>query len=199
MELTKKDNIYQDFINKPSHGELNKIGMIVFVASETVFLLALGIAFLIIKNNSPRISSFELSITDYFLASGALIILLASSLTFYKALKNIKNNKFSFFEKALFNTTILGFLFLALQIIQAARWLNLGISISSGQFAAAFYVLVAIHALHIIIALVWIIYIYLQARQKKFYSENYAQPERAMIFWQFVVFIWPVLFLIIYF
>ena len=90
---------------------------------------------------------------------------------------------------------LLGAFFL---IFQGAEWVALvsqGLTLTSSILGSFFYLIIGLHALHVIAALGALIYAWQQLQRG---SSNSAPLYVGEIFWYFVVLVWPFLYLRVY-
>jgi heme/copper-type cytochrome/quinol oxidase subunit 3 len=91
---------------------------------------------------------------------------------------------------------ILGALFV---ILQGREWLNLlslGMTIGSGIFASTFFLLIGSHGLHAITAIIAMLILLIWT---KYGYYRYDHIQGMMIYWLFIVGIWPILYRLVYF
>lgn len=174
------------------------LGMLIFVVTEIMFFLALCSAFMVIKAKVfgvwappgdvtlPQLATaFN---TAVLLASGGLLV--AATLSHAKAPNNAK-------AKALYlQAALLGTFFVVFQGYEWMKLISYGMTMTSGLFGATFFLLIGSHGLHAAVAVLAIAYCGWQL------SRNELNPERLkglLVFWLFVVLIWPVLYGMVYF
>ncbi len=90
---------------------------------------------------------------------------------------------------------LLGAFFVGFQGIEWARLLSQGLTLTSSQLGAFFYVIVGAHALHAVSALVLLA---LQWRALKAQRLTRSAFGAGQLFWYFVVLIWPVIYVQVY-
>jgi heme/copper-type cytochrome/quinol oxidase subunit 3 len=92
----------------------------------------------------------------------------------------------------------LGALFVAVQGYEWIRLVGFGIAVTSGIYGALFYTLIGAHALHVVAALAWLAVTAAGARGAGA-PGNAPALEACALYWQFVVALWPVLYVSLYF
>ena len=90
---------------------------------------------------------------------------------------------------------IFGAVFVAVQGFEWVRLLSYGLTMTSSQYGAFFYLIIGTHAIHAIGALIgiWCLFVKLRAGVLKQTSF-----QGVLFFWYFVVGIWPVLYVLVY-
>jgi heme/copper-type cytochrome/quinol oxidase subunit 3 len=91
----------------------------------------------------------------------------------------------------------LGALFLVVQGYEWVRIIGFGLTVTSGTYGALFYTLIGAHALHVLVALVWLSAT-LARLVRGSLSGHDGAVEACGLYWRFVVALWPVLYLCIY-
>ena len=125
------------------------------------------------------------------------LALLASSGALAAALRARQRRHHAAFVRLLGLTAALGALFVAGQGWEWTRLIGFGLTVMSGTYGALFYVLVGTHALHVLAALAWLGVTLALARRGR-WSDEVAPLHACAIYWQFVVMLWPVLFVCLY-
>ena len=172
-------------------------GMGVFVFTEVMVFAAFLSAFAIVRNTAPPGSwppadqprlPFERTAwnTLALLASGALIV--------------FANRAYRLRGPAGLRPPLtlglgLGALFVLLQGVEWAALLRQGLTLSSSQIGAFFYLIIGFHALHAVCALGVLTWCWTGLMRHRF---SVARFKAAQLFWYFVVLVWPVLWLVVY-
>ena len=87
-------------------------------------------------------------------------------------------------------TGALGTVFLLLQGMEWVRLVAFGMTMTSSVYGAIFYLIVGSHAVHVVAGLLW----WAVASWRR----SPGALEGAGLFWYFVVFVWPVLYITVY-
>lgn len=148
----------------------------------------------IVKRNQPNWQGFELPRIFWY----STFAILLSSLTIHLAVKAFKNREMAKYRQLITVTTVLGIIFIALQIIGFydlnAR--NIKLTGQGSNVAGSFlFVITALHMVHVLGGVVVLIVMFLKAFGGK--SRNYsAVPiEMTATYWHFVDGLWIYLFL----
>ena len=86
----------------------------------------------------------------------------------------------------------LGALFIVIQWYEWIRLVGFGITVTSGTYGALFYAVIGMHAIHVVVALTWLLGMLAVS------NRNIASLEACALYWHFVVALWPVLYVAIY-
>lgn len=170
--------------------------MLITDVVEVMFFSALISAYLVIRagaglrwvpppNVRLPVESTMLN-TIFLLISGVLMLL---AVFWHK--KSPALSRWAFLGAMVLGTTFV--------VLQGREWLNLlslGMTIGSGVFAATFFLLIGSHAIHAITAIIAMLILWLWA-QRGYYRADHVQAM--MVYWMFIVGIWPVLYRLVYF
>lgn len=178
--------------------ENTKLAMWVFLGGEVVFFatLILLIVFTRMTHNDYE-TAFRAKMNIPVIALNTFV-LVTSSYFVVRALEMISHKGD---QKALRNNLIvvlvLGFLFLA---GQAYEWITLfseGINLAS-TYGTPFFTVTGIHGTHVLVGLLWVIYLLVGHRRMPFTQNNFLGIENFGLYWHFVDIVWIVLFTVIY-
>lgn len=172
------------------------LGMLITDVVEVMFFSALISAYLVIRagaglrwvpppNVRLPVESTMLN-TIFLLISGVLMLL---AVFWHK--KSPSLSRWAFLGAMVLGTTFV--------VLQGREWLNLlslGMTIGSGVFAATFFLLIGSHAIHAITAIIAMLILWMWA-QRGYYRADHVQAM--MVYWMFIVGIWPVLYRLVYF
>jgi heme/copper-type cytochrome/quinol oxidase subunit 3 len=172
-----------------------KLGVWVFLASEVIFFSALIATFLAFQVRSNIDASNVLNLP---LTSVNTFILIVSSFTVVNALDAVQQGKHGLFRLMLLFTLVLGALFVGIQGREWAELIHKGVTPSNDIFGTAFFVLTGFHGLHVIVGLIWLLFVIARALRGDFSAGNNLGVETFGLYWHFVDIVWIVLFAIIY-
>jgi len=140
----------------------------------------------IVKRNQANWTSFELPVM--FWVSTAAIVL--SSVTLYLASKAFKERAMSRYRMLMVATLGLGVLFIILQVAGFKQLWNEGITLQSNVAYSFLYVIVGIHAAHVIGGIITLIVMSLKAFSKKTRSYSAVPVDLISTYWHFVDALW---------
>lgn len=172
------------------------LGMIIFVIAEIMFFAALMSAQTIARHSAlgglwpppgqPRLPAERTAInTGILLLSGVLLWL--------------GNRYMSTMPKVgrryVAGAIVSGIAFVSMQGVEWVALLREGLTLTSSTHAAFFYLIVGAHALHAVVAIVALTWVYVLMCRGKRMPAIFAATQ---VFWYFVVLVWPVIYLRVY-
>ena len=172
------------------------LGMVAFIGTELMFFAALISAFLIISSaaeawppeGQPRLPIYVTALNS--------LVLFASGWMMFKAYHSFKATSFSEETSKLVRITMwLGIVFVAVQGIEWMRLLSYGLTMTSSQYGAFFYLIIGTHAIHAIGAVIGLRRLSLKLEQGTLRLETF---QAVQLFWFFVVGVWPILYVLVY-
>jgi heme/copper-type cytochrome/quinol oxidase subunit 3 len=170
------------------------LGMILFVASESIFFLLLLLAYVNFHKTTGATAAAELDPLKTGLFS---IALFASSLTLWFA--EISRKKESALVRLwLFVTVVLGAIFLTGQGLEYARLLTRGVTISRDLFGSTFFTLTGFHGLHVLIGLILISLLLGLSIFGRKHEPVLPGMQSVAIYWHFVDAVWVIIFSVVY-
>jgi cytochrome c oxidase subunit 3 len=93
---------------------------------------------------------------------------------------------------------VLGSLFVLIQGVEWLRLVSHGLSLGSGVYGGSFYVLIGCHALHVLVAIAFLLVVAALVRRGGVDSRRQTPLEMCTTYWYFVVGLWLVLFPLVY-
>ena len=175
----------------------NKIMMLLFVASEAFFFLALIISYVYYSHSGGSLSA-SAKYLDYKKTAVFTFFLLSSSVTMEMAGAKLKKGNRKSMLVWLVATIVLGAVFLIGQGNEYAHLISLDVTISKNVFGSAFFTLTGFHGLHVLIGLVVLSIMFIMIFSEKFKSIETTTFESVTIYWHFVDAVWIVVFSIVY-
>jgi heme/copper-type cytochrome/quinol oxidase subunit 3 len=172
------------------------LGTVIFIAAEVMFFAALISAHTIARASAiggiwpppgqPRLPVGRTAInTAALLASGALLWL--ASRLLLRAPKLARR----YLEAAIG----LGVAFVLLQGVEWVRLLREGLTLTSSSSGSFFYLIVGTHALHAVVAIAALSWVYHRLVRGTLQPEIFTATQ---VFWYFVVALWPIIYLRVY-
>jgi cytochrome c oxidase subunit 3/cytochrome o ubiquinol oxidase subunit 3 len=127
------------------------------------------------------------------------VCLLSSSLTIWLAERSIEHRRMTAFTMWWGSTCLLGSIFL---IGTAREWSKLiyhdGLTIRTNLFGTTFYSLVGLHATHVAIGLLLMLFIFILAITKSLGPEHADRVKVLALYWHFVDVVWVIVFTVVY-
>ena len=183
---------------RPAGTGANVLGMLVFIASEAVLFLTLIVTFAVVRSGYPEWPPSDqprLPVTVSFLNT---LVLLGSGAAMFGAWRSIRRGRVRSSRRLITAATLLGILFLVVQGVEWVRLIDFGLTVTRNVYGAAFYVIIGMHALHVFIAVLGLLYVLRRFRRGAYTREAHDGLAMGGMFWGFVVLIWPVLFVFVY-
>ena len=158
-----------------------------WVAIGSILMMFAGLtSAYIVKRNQANWTSFEIPVL--FWVSTAVII--ASSLTIMTATKAFKERAIGKYRSLMMVTTILGVLFIVLQVIGFKQLWDIGLTLQKNVAYSFLYVIVGLHALHVIGGVVALVVMALKAFSNKTRIYSAVPLEVMSTYWHFVDVLW---------
>ena len=163
---------------------------------RTVMVVSTVIFSLLVVSYSDRMLIHDWrSLAEPWLLWMNTAILILTSLVFHKTKVLSHNNEFEKTKNALFVVGFLTFTFITGQLLVWQHFVNLGQYASSNPANAFFYVLTALHALHILGGLYFWAKVTAQLFKNNYnISKVKHNIELCAIYWHFLLIVWLVLF-----
>ena len=175
-----------------------RLAMLVFLGAEAMFFAGLVGAFLVFRLGSvtwPPAGQPRLPVA---VTGVNTVILLLSAYTMHRALRAIRAGSRQGLAGGLLATALLGAVFLGVQGVEWVRLIHFGLTLSTGVYGATFYTLIGVHGAHVLGALIWLSLVLVAARRARFTTRTHVPVTLCGMFWFFVVFLWPVLYVLVY-
>ena len=175
-----------------------QLGMLVFLAAETMFFGGLISAFLFLRLGAqvwpppfqPRLPIEVTGVNTLFL--------LASSVTMARAGRAIRRGDQAGLVRGLGLTALLGAIFLGVQGYEWGRLIHFGFTASSGTYGSTFYTLIGTHGLHVLAAVSLLLVVLVRAWRGRFSPHRHTAVRVSAMFWHYVVGLWPILYILVY-
>ena len=140
----------------------------------------------IVKRNQANWATFELPLAFWY--STAVILL--SSLTVNMAVRSFKERAMSRYRILMATTMVLGVLFIVFQVLGFQQLWAKGITLQANVSYSFLYVIVGLHALHVIGGVVALIVMSLQAFSSRVRNYSIVPVELMSTYWHFVDLLW---------
>ncbi|PJF37420.1 MAG: cytochrome oxidase subunit III [Candidatus Thermofonsia Clade 1 bacterium] len=173
--------------------ENSKMAMWLFLASEMFLFSVLIIAYIIARYAHPE----EHAQLNVPLTSINTFILLLSSFSVVWALSGVQMGNQTRLLRGLAGVIVLGSIFFLLMMYEYSELSHHGITLAH-PFGMAFYALTGLHGAHVLIGLVWAIYVFNRAFNGVYTKESYWGVEFWGLYWHFVDVVWIFIFTVVY-
>ncbi|MEQ9090667.1 MAG: cytochrome c oxidase subunit 3 family protein, partial [Balneola sp.] len=204
-------HLQHHFVDSDQQFDAAKMGMWVFIVNEILFFGGLFCAYIVFRAWHPELFTLAAKELDTTMGAINTVVLIGSSLSIAMAIRAAQLNKKKWLEINLLITITLACVFLVIKYFEYTHKFHLGIfpgeSLYTYEgvdhplahvFFSIYYIMTGIHALHIIIGVGIMIWIYIRARKNEFGSEYYTPVEMTGLYWHLVDVIWIFLFPLLY-
>ena len=140
----------------------------------------------IVKRNQANWVTFELP--QLFWYSTAAIII--SSITIFLAVKAFKERKMVKYRQLMMITLVLGVLFIVLQVLGFKELWAKGITLQANVSYSFLYVIVGLHAAHVIGGVIALVVNFLKAFSTRTRNYDSVPVELVSTYWHFVDILW---------
>jgi cytochrome c oxidase subunit III len=180
---------------RSEHEDFRVLGLIVFLASESLMFGGLFASYLIYRA-AHSVWPPEGTDVELFFPTINTIILVSSSFVIHRGDIAIKKNDVGGLRLWYGLTVLMGAIFLGGQVYE---YLTLGYGLSTNIFSSCFYMMTGFHGLHVFVGLLLILGVIWRSRRSGHYhATKHTGPEMAEIYWHFVDIIWIVLYSLLY-
>ncbi len=183
---------------EPTGIRTNVLGMLVFIASEAVLFLTLIVTFALARTGYPEWPPPDQPMLPVMVSFINTLVLLGSGGAMFGAWRSMRMGRVQSCRRRLTAATLLGILFLVVQGVEWGRLIDFGLEVSQNLYGAVFYVMIGMHALHVFIAVLVLLYVLRRTFREAYTREEHDGLTMGGLFWGFVVLIWPVLFTFVY-
>jgi len=188
--------------------EASKLGMWLFLFTEMLLFAGLFIVYSVYRYKNPEAfhqAAQELDVTIGTINTGLLLI---SSMTIAMSISALQKKMKKLAIGLLSVTLILGTVFLINKYFEWGGKIEHGIFPGSeilaerGRgdvlFFGLYFFMTGLHALHIVIGMIFILFVLVYIVKDKLTFDNYAQLENSGLYWHLVDLIWIFLFPLFY-
>lgn len=193
--------------------ESGKLGMWLFMGNEFLFFTGLFAAYTYCRWAYPEMWLAASHHVDWVLGATNTIVLLFSSLTMALGVRSAQLGNNKGVRNYMIITILCALAFLVIKAIEysakfehgtlpAHFWSasELGAQGQAGPwiFFGMYFLMTGIHAIHVIIGIGLLIWVYLRAAKEQFDSEHFGLAENVGLYWHFVDIVWILVFPLFY-
>jgi cytochrome c oxidase subunit 3 len=174
-----------------------RLAIVIVITAETMLFTGLIGMYLVFRLSAPEWPPPDLPRLPATVAALNTLVLFASLVPLTRALMAVRRGKEAG-RHGVHVAAALGTVFLA---VQGAEWLRLlrhGLTPGSSNYGGAFYLLIGCHAVHVLVAVLWLAIVAVLAERGYFSARRYAGFEMSTIYWYFVCGLWGFLFPLVY-
>ena len=180
-------------------GKNKLVGLWIFLASDTVLFASVFATYIALKDSGPAgMEFFAKDLYELPLAFIMTMLLLTSSLTSVYAMYHLKNYNYNGVRTWMGITVLLGLGFLALEIYEFTHYVNIGFGYTQSAFSSAFFTLVGMHGVHVVIGLIWISGLIIRNSGRGLNLYNAPKFFCASLYWHFIDVVWVFIFTVVY-
>ncbi len=140
----------------------------------------------IVKRNQANWQTFDLPQFFWF----STVAILLSSATIFLAEKEFKQRQMKKYRSLLSATVLLGVLFIVFQVLGFIQLWEKGVTLQANVSYSFMYVIVILHAAHVIGGLVALLVLFAKAFSTKTRNYNSVPVELVSTYWHFVDILW---------
>lgn len=177
--------------------EKTKLGMLLFIASETAFFAVLILGYLYYYPDYAR-GTNPATVLDPLLTGGFTIALLASSGTLWFAQRSADRNNQAGLRLGLLATVLLGSTFLAGQVWEYVHLIGEHVTVNTSLFGTTFFTLTGFHGLHVMGGVITLLILLGLAVKGHLHGSRAVALSTVELYWHFVDVVWIVIFAIVY-
>jgi heme/copper-type cytochrome/quinol oxidase subunit 3 len=174
------------------------VALLFFMGAESMFFAALISSLFILRLGMPVWPPPLQPRLPVGVTTGNTMVLLCSSLAMIRAARALARDDRRRLVRWLAVAAILGGLFLTVQGYEWVKLVHFGLTMSSSTYGTTFYTLIGTHALHVAGALVWLLTLLGLAVAGRVSRERGTAVRGCVLYWHFVVGLWPILFVAVY-
>jgi len=167
----------------------HKFTMWVAIGSIIMMFAGLTSAY-IVKREQPGWTGFTMPLVFWY----STAVMLVSSLTMQMALKAFKERARNKYKNLVAVTTVLGILFVVMQVVGYNRLHAAGIKVEGAGAGVFFIVIFGLHALHVLGGITGLLVMLFKALSGRVRSYNPVPVEVMSTYWHFVDLLWIYLF-----
>jgi heme/copper-type cytochrome/quinol oxidase subunit 3 len=175
-----------------------RLATMFLIAAETMLFAGMISAFIVLRIGAavwppPLQPRLPVALTGV-----NTLVLLASSVAMAAAVRALLGGTVPLAIARLKWAAALGALFLSVQGYEWVRLIGFGLTVSSGAYGGTFYTLIGAHGLHVVGALAWLVLVLTRLRAGRIGPARPAGLRACAMYWHFVVFLWPILYVAVY-
>ncbi len=174
----------------------SEVGMLVTMASFAMLFGTLLLSYLLIRARQPVWPPIGVNPMQPLLPTISTAILLLSSWFMHESLRQRNLSKLLAAKNWWGAATVLGFVFMILQVFICWQWRASGVHAGDTLFASIIYTLIGVHLVHALASWGTLVWIFL--RKRSWSSETSEAPRMVSWFWHFLDLVWIMTFALIF-
>jgi cytochrome c oxidase subunit III len=176
----------------------SSIAMTVFLVSLAMMFATLILSFVVFRLSSTSWPPMGMDRPTLFYPLISSFFIIASSFAFEVYAGALKKGDFELSKLSYWLTVLLGLAFLVAQVM---LWNNLtseGYLVDTGVFASMLHSFTWVHAAHIVMGLIWLLYLLPTTKLGATFERYEIRVSCAGKFWHFLGIVWVLLFVILF-
>jgi cytochrome c oxidase subunit 3 len=178
--------------------EAAKLGVWTFLATEVLLFGALFTAYTVFRLKYPGLFHAEHEKLNRVLGAANTVVLITSSLTVALGIDAVKKGKARLLPRYFGATILLAGVFLCVKYVEYTEKFHHGLFPDTNIFFSLYYMMTAIHGIHVLIGMGVLAYVVVLARRGRFSETYYTPVEMSGLYWHFVDLVWIYLFPLLY-
>ncbi|MEX2640383.1 MAG: cytochrome c oxidase subunit 3 family protein [Balneolales bacterium] len=203
-------HVQHHFVDSEQQFESAKLGMWIFLVTEILFFGGLFVAYIIYRAWHPDLFIMAAEQLDTTMGAINTAVLIGSSLTIAMAIRAAQLNQKRNLIILLSSTIALAATFMVIKYFEYTHKFHLGIYPGghytfegidhelASVFFSIYYMMTALHGIHVIIGIVFIGLLIYKASKNAFSPSYYTPVEITALYWHLVDIIWIFLFPLLY-
>ncbi len=180
-----------------------KFAMWLYLASEVVIFATMIATFLVFRFHNPQVVQRVHEHANILLVTANTFLLLTSSWAMVMGLREVQRGNTPGLIRWFGIMCVLGALFVGIQYVEYNELSHAGIALfNQGNefdgFGMRFYAPTAFHGAHVIVGVLWGLWVMNNARKGNYSASNYTGIEVFGLYWHFVDVVWIILFTLLY-
>jgi len=174
-----------------------KLAVWAFLGGEVVFFGTLILTLIVFRAREAAAFAEVRTLLSIPLVGLNTFILILSSYLVVRALGAIRAGRQRSLLWHLAGVLVLGALFLGGQALEWSTLFAEGLGVKSA-FGTPFFAITGLHGTHVLVGLIWLVYVIVLALRGRFSSVSHLGVETFGLYWHFVDVVWIVLFTLFY-
>jgi cytochrome c oxidase subunit 3 len=209
--LWKRYKAASHFRSREDEFDACKLGMWLFLTTEVLLFGGLFCAYAILRMKHPEMFVHGSGYLDWRWGALNTVVLLISSYTMAAAITHVQSQRFAEAKRNLLITLACGAGFLGIKLIfeyipkwmegkRPGSWFEYPFATYPNEHLwwSLYYSATALHALHVVIGMALIFWVYMGVRKGKYGPTHYTGVEMSGLYWHLVDLIWIFLFPLLY-
>ncbi len=187
------------FVQTRSSISSGVLGMIFLLTTETMLFAAFISAYIVNRASIPQWQPANQPRLPIEITGLNTVILLVSGLALWMFIKKFRSTQTrSSSSSLLLLSMALGVTFVAIQGSEWVQLISYGLNSTTSLYAAFFYLIIGAHALHVVVGLAILLYLYRIVQGGRSVEDKRSIIATCSMYWAFVVAVWPLLYYLVY-